>query len=75
MKARWQSEPGRIVCQWSEAGERVQYNPPWMQQASSRIERQALLAVPDFTAHSPLGSGEWYVPWRLRWSVPTRLVE
>jgi hypothetical protein len=19
---------------------------------------------------SPLGSGEWYVPWRLRWNIP-----
>lgn len=73
MKARWQTEPGRILCRWSGTGECTRYNPPWMQDASGRIDGHVSPAVPDFTMHSPLGSGEWYVPWRLRWSVPTGL--
>ena len=72
MKARWQTEPGRILCTWSEIGERTEYNPPWMQEPSMRTEGHVSVAVPDFTMHSLLGSGEWFVPWRLRWSVPSR---
>ena len=70
MKARWQSEPARILCSWSGIGERTEYNPPWMQQPSNRSEGPVAVAVPDFTTHSPMGSGEWFVPWRLRWCVP-----
>jgi len=32
-------------------------------------------AVPDFTTHSLLGSGEWFVPWNARWSVPGKSID
>jgi hypothetical protein len=30
----WQTETGHLACRWSEAGQHVQYNPLWMQEAS-----------------------------------------
>lgn len=75
MKTRWEAEPGRILCRWSEVGERTEYSPAWMQEASKSIEYHAPAAVPNFSMHSALGSGEWFVPWRLRWSVPSRSAE
>ena len=38
MKPTWQTESDHIVCRWSEGGECIQYNPPWMQEALS-VER------------------------------------
>lgn len=67
MNTRWESEPGRILCRWSEVGERTEYNALWMQEASTHTDCHASAAVPNFSMHSPLGSGEWFVPWRLRW--------
>ena len=75
MKARWQTEPGRILCRWSEIGERTESNPSWMQEPSKHSEGHDSVAIPDFTTHSPLGSGEWFVPWRLRWGVSSREAE
>jgi hypothetical protein len=69
MKTSWQTDADRIVCRWSETGERTQYNPPWLQQASQGVDRSVTLAVPDFASHSPLGSGEWFVPWNGRRNV------
>ena len=33
----WQTEKGHLACCWSEVGNRVQYNPRWMQEASERL--------------------------------------
>ena len=70
MKTSWQTEADGIVCRWSETGERIQYNPLWLQEASRSVDRSIPPAVPDFSTHSPLGSGEWFVPWNARWNVP-----
>jgi len=70
MKTSWQTEANQIVCRWPEAGKHVEYNPPWLQEALQSVDRSATPALPDFAAHSPLGSGEWFVPWNARWSVP-----
>jgi hypothetical protein len=72
MKTSWQTEAGRIVCRWSETGEHIQCAPPWLQGASQSVDRSVKPAILDFTTHSPLGSGEWFVPWNARWNVPGR---
>ena len=69
-KTLWQMEADSIVCRWSETGERIQYNPPRLQEASRSVVRSVTPEIPDFTTHSLLGSGEWFVPWKVRWSVP-----
>jgi hypothetical protein len=74
MKTSWQTEADRIVCRWSEAGKHVQYNPLWLQDVSRSIDTRIPTAVPDFTTHSLLGSGEWFVPWNARWSVPGKSI-
>lgn len=74
MKTSWQTEGDRIVCRWSEAGKRIQYNPPWLQEASRSVDKSVSPVIPDFTMHSPFGSGEWYVPWSARWNVPGRSI-
>ncbi|HZD48836.1 MAG TPA: hypothetical protein VE178_08820 [Silvibacterium sp.] len=70
MKTSWQTETGRLACRWSGAWERRDYNPPWIQQGSGDTNVSPL--TPDFTMVSSFGSGEWFAPWNVRWSVPER---
>ena len=35
MSSSWQTETGHLVCRWSEVGKPLQYNPKWMQEAST----------------------------------------
>jgi hypothetical protein len=57
----WQTETGQLACRWSEALERVQYNPHWMQDASA-IFPGAPPAFLDFQRHSPFAGAKWYAP-------------
>ena len=61
MSSSWQTESGRLACNWSEVGLRVQYNPHWMQEASE-IQSGYLPPVPDFASHSPFGGASWFQP-------------
>jgi hypothetical protein len=70
MKTSWQIERGGLLCRWFNSEERIQYNVPWLQEASTETYGKFVEPIPDFAAHSPLGSGEWFVPWDARWSVP-----
>lgn len=71
MKTSWQTDADHIVCRWSDAENTIPYRPPWLQEAAEGDEIASDL-MPDFTRHSPLGSGEWFVPWHARWMVPGR---
>ncbi len=75
MKTSWQMEAGRVVCRWAGTESRVLYNAPWLEEASRSVDRSVGPAVPDFATHSPLGSGEWFVPWNARWSVPGKAMK
>jgi len=57
----------RTLGMWSDSGERLPYNPVWTEDASDN-SHNATGSVPNFAGHSSLGSGEWFVPWRIRWS-------
>ena len=60
MKISWQTENDRLVSRWSEEGERVQYNPRWMQDASPKAPSETHSpSVPAFTGVSPFGGGGW----------------
>jgi hypothetical protein len=61
MKASWQVEPGHLACRWSEVGQRVQYDPSWIQ-GISEMQSGYLPPVPDFAGHSPFGAGTWFHP-------------
>ena len=61
----------RALAMWSESGERLPYNPQWAIEPSDNTHN-ATNSLPNFGAHSPLGSGEWIAPWNVRWSVPTK---
>ena len=65
MKSSWRMETGHLECHWSEVGQRVRYNPPWMQEAS-KIQGSYLPPVPDFASHSPFG-GARGASWFLRY--------
>jgi hypothetical protein len=59
----WQGEKDHLVCQWSDVGKRVPYNPPWMQDAPEDVYRKTVPPpVLDFTRVSPFGGSEWYAP-------------
>ena len=60
MKSTWQTATGHLECRWSDAGQHVQYNPPWMQEASD-IQGSYLPPVPDFASHSPFGGATWFL--------------
>jgi hypothetical protein len=54
----WQIETGHLSCRWSAAGQHVEYNPVWMQEAKD-IPSAYLTPVPDFASHSPFGGATW----------------
>jgi hypothetical protein len=72
MNTGWQTETGSLERRWSALLDRQQYNPAWLERESSEASDSTLPSTPDFAAHSALGSGEWFVPWNARWSLPTR---
>jgi hypothetical protein len=55
----WLTEKGHLACRWFEVGQQLQYNPPWMQEASN-IPSGHLPPVPDFASHSPFGGAFWF---------------
>jgi hypothetical protein len=61
MSSSWQCETGRLSCRWSEVGQRLPYNPIWMQQTSA-IPSGYLPPIPDFASHSPFGGATWFEP-------------
>jgi hypothetical protein len=59
MKSAWQTETGNLACRWSDMGQRIQYNPAWMQ--TSDIQSGYLPPAPDFASHSPFGgTTSWF---------------
>ena len=71
MGTAWQAETGLIECRWSPALEPRNDKPLWLQELSAMESRQGFSPpLPNFAAHSPFGSGEWFVPWSARWRVP-----
>ena len=62
MKISWQTENDRLVSRWSEEGERVQYNPRWMQDASRNVPGETPSpSVAVLGRVSPFGGGGgWY---------------
>jgi hypothetical protein len=62
MASSWQVQAGHLICSWSEVGQRITYNPPWMQK-SSDVQGSYLPPVPDFASHSPFGGPFWFQPW------------
>jgi hypothetical protein len=72
MKTSWQTETGRLESRWFDAEPSLRHEEPWFKEASHSKDRSALPVIPDFASHSPLGSGEWFVPWNVRWGLPAR---
>ena len=73
MKLSWQTETGNLACCWSEVGQRVQYNPDWMQE-TSEVQVGYLPPLPDFASHSPFGGASWFEPHDLT-TIPSRSVD
>lgn len=65
MKSSWQADAGHLACTWSELGQRVPYNPPWMPE-SPELHRSYLPPLPDFSSHSPFGGASWFEPHTVR---------
>jgi len=61
MRVSWQAQTGHLTCRWAEVGQRVQYNPSWMQETSD-IQSGYLPPIPDFSSHSPFGGVSWFQP-------------
>jgi len=59
MKSSWQTDTGTLACRWCDVGQRVQYNPHWMQE-NSDIQGSYLPPLPDFASHSPFGGASWF---------------
>jgi hypothetical protein len=60
MATSWQTETGGLASHWSDIGQRIPYNPQWMQEAS-RMQSGYLAPVPDFASHSPFGGATWFL--------------
>jgi len=71
MNSAWNADSGSLACRWSGALERDPSKLSGLQEQPAGEGHNAVVPIPNFAAHSPLGSGEWFVPWRLRWSVPS----
>ncbi len=59
MTCTWKTETEHLVCRWSEVGQRVPYNPLWMQEASD-IQGSYLPPAPNFASHSPFVGASWF---------------
>lgn len=61
LKMSWQTDADRLVCRWSEFGERLRYNPDWLRETSSPAGASAgRPVVPVFTRLSSFGGAGWY---------------
>jgi hypothetical protein len=61
-------ENGNLACRWSEAGQRIEYNPPWPETAE--MQSGYLPPAPDFASHSPFGGPDWFLPHAAYWRRP-----
>ncbi|HTZ83288.1 MAG TPA: hypothetical protein VMB66_08870 [Candidatus Acidoferrales bacterium] len=61
MDRSWQVDSGRLLCHWSDMGQRIAYTPLWMKEASN-VPSGYLPPVPDFASHSPFGGAFWFEP-------------
>jgi len=61
MESAWTTETGHLARRWSGVGERGQYNPTWMQEATE-MKSGYLTPIPDFASHSPFGGATWFEP-------------
>ena len=64
MRMSWQPEAERLVCRWFGVGERVPYNPDWMQVAPTVHRGKVTPLFLDFTRLSPFGGRRWFDPHR-----------
>jgi hypothetical protein len=72
MNSTWQAHSGGLAWRWSGLFEQRRQTPTMVEEPSRGADHNAVVPITDFAAHSPLGSGEWFTPWSLRWGVPTR---
>jgi hypothetical protein len=70
MNTSWQTETGHLRCRWFESSQSLQRTAPLFEEASESRDRSVSPGIPDFARHSPFGSGEWFAPWNVRWSLP-----
>lgn len=71
MLTSWRTEKDRLVCGWSRVRQQIEPDVLSMP-GTSESDCEGFTSIPDFAGHSPFGSGEWYVPWNIRWSVAVR---
>ena len=69
MNSSWQKNEAALSLRWTTVGRPVDYASDWIQETTD-AEGGPVPPLPNFASHSLLGSGEWFAPWRLRWSVP-----
>ncbi len=66
MRSSWQTETSGLVCRWSDAGKRVQYDSDWMQDAN-HVQGSYLPPVPNFASHSPFAGASWFKRYTPKW--------
>jgi len=72
MNSGWRVEGRGLARSWSIPREWSPHRPAWLEEPSLAAADNPAPPLPDFAAHSPLGSGEWIAPWHARWSVIAR---
>jgi hypothetical protein len=60
MPSLWQADSGGLICRWSNPGQRVQFDPSWMQ-GTSESQGSYLPPPVDFAMHSPFGGVSWFL--------------
>lgn len=70
MQTLWQTGPDGLACRWSEPAEPTPSHLIAIEENPGADFESYLDPLPDFAAHSLLGSGEWLLPWNVRWSKP-----
>ena len=55
MRSSWQTETGHLACRWSEVGQRVEYNSPWMAAYCGGLPRESsgTINASRFYSHVP----------------------
>ena len=72
MTGSWKAEQDGLAHHWPEDLSDIRNRPAWLGEAPDGDFCKSPSCVPEFAAHSPMGSGEWIAPWKVRWSLPER---
>ena len=64
MNISWQTQTAHLECRWSNVGDRIPFEPAWLQNDLEGSDMLVANPILDLTTLSPFGGSDWYAPQR-----------